>query len=105
MTYDCYILSLHDALPISHRPLVRHDRLSAERARRRGDIHDRGAVLTPASRRAWRIALVALACLGGPQPLAAQSLTVRARSEEHTSELQSPCNLVCRLLFLLHYDI
>src|SRR5256885_5611447 len=24
--------------------------------------------------------------------------TVRARSEEHTSELQSPCNLVCRLL-------
>src|SRR5688500_19235561 len=24
--------------------------------------------------------------------------TVAARSEEHTSELQSPCNLVCRLL-------
>src|SRR5256885_8774972 len=24
--------------------------------------------------------------------------TRRARSEEHTSELQSPCNLVCRLL-------
>src|SRR5256885_12529276 len=24
--------------------------------------------------------------------------TGRARSEEHTSELQSPCNLVCRLL-------
>src|SRR5688500_19661593 len=23
---------------------------------------------------------------------------VRLRSEEHTSELQSPCNLVCRLL-------
>src|SRR5256885_11334752 len=23
---------------------------------------------------------------------------VQARSEEHTSELQSPCNLVCRLL-------
>src|SRR2546426_7629692 len=23
---------------------------------------------------------------------------VKARSEEHTSELQSPCNLVCRLL-------
>src|SRR2546426_6086139 len=28
---------------------------------------------------------------------AVQSL-VRWRSEEHTSELQSPCNLVCRLL-------
>src|SRR3989454_9043042 len=25
-------------------------------------------------------------------------LSVIARSEEHTSELQSPCNLVCRLL-------
>src|SRR5256885_3008420 len=25
-------------------------------------------------------------------------VAVRARSEEHTSELQSPCNLVCRLL-------
>src|SRR2546426_4470479 len=24
--------------------------------------------------------------------------TMRRRSEEHTSELQSPCNLVCRLL-------
>src|SRR5256885_4273646 len=32
------------------------------------------------------------------------------RSEEHTSELQSPCNLVCRLLLEkkkndLHYDV
>src|SRR5256885_5656329 len=27
-----------------------------------------------------------------------RSLTHAARSEEHTSELQSPCNLVCRLL-------
>src|SRR5205807_6864404 len=26
------------------------------------------------------------------------STSVRMRSEEHTSELQSPCNLVCRLL-------
>src|SRR5256885_12624159 len=25
-------------------------------------------------------------------------VTVQTRSEEHTSELQSPCNLVCRLL-------
>src|SRR5256885_8030457 len=28
----------------------------------------------------------------------AQSLQDSLRSEEHTSELQSPCNLVCRLL-------
>src|SRR5688500_19679678 len=27
-----------------------------------------------------------------------RGLRIRARSEEHTSELQSPCNLVCRLL-------
>src|SRR2546426_9268179 len=27
-----------------------------------------------------------------------QKLEARYRSEEHTSELQSPCNLVCRLL-------
>src|SRR5256885_9995222 len=27
-----------------------------------------------------------------------RSIQARSRSEEHTSELQSPCNLVCRLL-------
>src|SRR5256885_11630281 len=27
-----------------------------------------------------------------------QTVGINARSEEHTSELQSPCNLVCRLL-------
>src|SRR2546426_8699512 len=30
--------------------------------------------------------------------LIGQILHTRVRSEEHTSELQSPCNLVCRLL-------
>src|SRR5256885_10883604 len=30
--------------------------------------------------------------------LASTSRSLNARSEEHTSELQSPCNLVCRLL-------
>src|SRR5256885_10059782 len=28
----------------------------------------------------------------------AKMMAVKDRSEEHTSELQSPCNLVCRLL-------
>src|SRR5256885_9535884 len=32
------------------------------------------------------------------QPEALRRLLVPRRSEEHTSELQSPCNLVCRLL-------
>src|SRR2546426_10010731 len=38
--------------------------------------------------------------LAGAPPGALAGLAVRpqARSEEHTSELQSPCNLVCRLL-------
>src|SRR5256885_4318769 len=55
-----------------------------------------------------RIAAVAAAlCIAGlahAQPLAvdlpAQPLaqSLNARSEEHTSELQSPCKLVCRLL-------
>src|SRR5256885_11773713 len=32
------------------------------------------------------------------RPAGADSALADARSEEHTSELQSPCNLVCRLL-------
>src|SRR5256885_6407618 len=31
-------------------------------------------------------------------PAPGQGNTLESRSEEHTSELQSPCNLVCRLL-------
>src|SRR5256885_12836479 len=36
-----------------------------------------------------------VALLGAARPTA---VNLRWRSEEHTSELQSPCNLVCRLL-------
>src|SRR2546426_4281350 len=32
------------------------------------------------------------------QPALGWRVQVQPRSEEHTSELQSPCNLVCRLL-------
>src|SRR5256885_13260324 len=36
---------------------------------------------------------------GQPARCAGRAVRVRrSRSEEHTSELQSPCNLVCRLL-------
>src|SRR2546426_5374682 len=31
-------------------------------------------------------------------PVSPRPAVTRPRSEEHTSELQSPCNLVCRLL-------
>src|SRR2546426_7119349 len=37
---------------------------------------------------------VSFGCFSEVQPCSATPL----RSEEHTSELQSPCNLVCRLL-------
>src|SRR5207237_10009156 len=73
---DSYTLSLHDALPIS------------------GDAH-RGAVDIDHEGRA-RIA----AQLAERQRLAirARPSWSMSRSEEHTSELQSHLNLVCRLL-------
>src|SRR5205807_9134121 len=36
--------------------------------------------------------------VAAPQPPNPGPLSAADRSEEHTSELQSPCNLVCRLL-------
>src|SRR2546426_4233581 len=35
---------------------------------------------------------------GGGKTFTATRFLCQGRSEEHTSELQSPCNLVCRLL-------
>src|SRR5690348_18499414 len=65
---EIYTLSLHDALPI----------------------------LSGAFAFSWLPA--ALATLGGWPALAAAALGLVMRSEEHTSELQSPVHLVCRLL-------
>src|SRR5256885_1710488 len=67
-TTEIYTLSLHDALPISGAPVMK---LSIPTTR-----------WPCASNRSHRC---------DPRNPA-------ARSEEHTSELQSPCNLVCRLL-------
>src|SRR5256885_12850591 len=39
-----------------------------------------------------------LSALGGAVSLIVAGFIIFTRSEEHTSELQSPCNLVCRLL-------
>src|SRR5258708_22371475 len=40
-----------------------------------------------------------ISCVHGPPPISASRLrSWNARSEEHTSELQSPDHLVCRLL-------
>src|SRR2546427_11597652 len=70
-TTEIYTLSLHDALPIS--PLLQHSQLGQRLLLPRFDV---GFQLF--------------------QP-AAGFLQVQ-RSEEHTSELQSQSNLVCRLL-------
>src|SRR5205807_9176992 len=82
-----YTLSLHDALPI----LVADGGCAQERAR------------------TWLGATQGLDKIAGPYHAAVADGSHRARapalgdashprSEEHTSELQSPCNLVCRLL-------
>src|SRR5256885_491538 len=48
--------------------------------------------------------------VSGVDALATLKATALTRSEEHTSELQSPCNLVCRLLLekkkniILHFN-
>src|SRR2546426_3723893 len=45
-----------------------------------------------------RAAWVTCATPSAILPSTAITLAAPGRSEEHTSELQSPCNLVCRLL-------
>src|SRR3712207_7111431 len=86
-TTEIYTLSLHDALPICAEPRGRHEPgLDARRGRH--------GALAPAARRVPAIR------------------RAPARSEEHTSELQSRQYLVCRLLLekkkqqiLLNYTI
>src|SRR5438552_8404738 len=84
-------LSLHDALPILRRPRARG---------RRAGIRPRrpmGAAPCPLGRNGAPIPgggiLRAL-----PRQGRGRTRRARARSEEHTSELQSPDHLVCRLL-------
>src|SRR3989454_5601256 len=45
----------------------------------------------------WLIAWMLIPCRCSSL-ISSTSLPLNKRSEEHTSELQSPCNLVCRLL-------
>src|SRR3712207_7027497 len=83
-TTEIYTLSLHDALPIFRRD----ERAGAHGARDRGlePRHRRGL-----PRRGRRPA-------AGRRRAALPRHVRRARSEEHTSELQSRQYLVCRLL-------
>src|SRR5205807_8396537 len=77
-TTEIYTLSLHDALPISVGLRAHLQDLEGHLARPDHAVQRTG-------RRAARPP----AAIGPAHP---------ERSEEHTSELQSPCNLVCRLL-------
>src|SRR5256885_3152623 len=70
---EIYPFPLHDALPI----------LASRRARRA---------------RSRRVQPVRGAGRRSPRARKPLEAWFRKRSEEHTSELQSPCNLVCRLL-------
>src|SRR2546426_9036266 len=78
-TTEIYTLSLHDALPISPSPPSQWRRgIKGEEVLKKSAIRSE----------------FAFQCVHKLQPI----LSPLYRSEEHTSELQSPCNLVCRLL-------
>src|SRR5204862_8104365 len=93
-TTDIYPLSLHDALPIYVEQAARHDE------DRRPQAHLAGA----GAQRNLQLGLgevIGLAADRDVDDLVAighQQLRARGRSEEHTSELQSRRDLVCRLL-------
>src|SRR5438876_5969758 len=77
-TTEIYTLSLHDALPILTANCIFY--LLGNRA---------PELMRTFIERMWKLANTAVAF---------NSLSAWARSEEHTSELQSPVHLVCRLL-------
>src|SRR5690606_41856030 len=79
-TTETYTLSLHDALPISRR----------RRRRSSGTIP---SLPSPSSRSCRSATSIRMAKSRRRRPGSPES-----RSEEHTSELQSRENLVCRLL-------
>src|SRR2546426_2734315 len=59
---------------------------------------ERALAVDVARAKAWGVALARAALAGRDKLVLRPPARVAARSEEHTSELQSPCNLVCRLL-------
>src|SRR5688500_19988229 len=77
-----YPLSLHDALPILYRGAFR--------------IVQQDVVLEDIRRQV--AAGARHITFGDPDFFNGPRHAREIRSEEHTSELQSPCNLVCRLL-------
>src|SRR2546426_3476082 len=82
-TTEIYTLSLHDALPISLLVVSQFTLYGDCRKGRRPSFTDAAP-----PERAERLY----------ERFVARARDGAVRSEEHTSELQSPCNLVCRLL-------
>src|SRR5207244_11649383 len=88
-------LSLYDALPISTKSgPARHGWFYAI-TRARGYWENLSQTLTPPGRLPARSADIAWRAEVSKPPF---GISKHARSEEHTSELQSPDHLVCRLL-------
>src|SRR5258708_40063402 len=85
-TTEIYTLSLHDALPIFSEFRALDRRYSNRSARIHGAAGRATRHQAYREYRQWRHR-------PGDDPLA-----IHSRSEEHTSELQSPDHLVCRLL-------
>src|SRR5205807_7595288 len=86
-------LSLHDALPIYRERA--HDRIGIVEAL---EI-DHAAALGVTEPELGHERTEEVALVVGHHAVGYEDLGYdKARSEEHTSELQSPCNLVCRLL-------
>src|SRR5690606_41377416 len=91
-----YSLSLHDALPIYAGALRRIRREPDRGDLRIGEAHLRdGACVGGRDVRAPRCVVDGATERAGRDDVAGRA---RLRSEEHTSELQSRENLVCRLL-------
>src|SRR5205807_10500409 len=93
-------LSLHDALPIFKRGLEGFDKIRNPGLRALLQVAGfKDGECPSATQVAFRIAprINAAGRMANADDVIHMFLTDDARSEEHTSELQSPCNLVCRL--------
>src|SRR5205807_9219651 len=95
---ELYHLSLHDALPISvassAKKLEGDEKAGAEIVARALEK----PVRTIAENSGVDGAIVVAEVRERGEKNANVGYDANTRSEEHTSELQSPCNLVCRLL-------
>src|SRR5205807_8785414 len=97
-THNTYTLSLHDALPIYRSQSGIDARFHPEQDYRQTNA-GRKQLAPPGGGTPGRGVARHGGQPGRSRGSAGTSRTGGAmRSEEHTSELQSPCNLVCRLL-------